>query len=58
MLMNFCASSHHGTSQDTLMSIETIYILHELSLFLSQGFFMFCTEVLLFIDPDKEILFA
>ena len=53
MLMNFFASSHHGTSQDTLMSIETIYILHDLS-----GFFMFCTEVLLFIDPDKEILFA
>ena len=31
MLMNFFAFSHHGTSQDTLMSIETIYILHDLS---------------------------
>ena len=30
----FFASSHHGTSQDTLMSIETIYILHDLSGFL------------------------
>ena len=50
MFMNFCASSHHGTSQDTLMSIETIYILHELSLSLS-GFL----QVLHVIDPDKEI---
>ena len=30
----FFVSSHHGTSQDTLMSSETIYILHDLSGFL------------------------
>ena len=31
----FFASSHYGTSQDTLMSSETIYILHDLSGFLN-----------------------